>query len=136
MHTTPVTPHHTHVREIVLQSYSRKRQEEAKMSEAKRPVSKLSEADVERYLVRKVKEELKGKAYKWVSPGNTGVPDRIVFLPGGRIFLVELKALGRKQTPAQFARQAELIVLGATVYGCVDTKAKVDAFMAEVSNGF
>lgn len=33
-----------------------------------------------------------GEAYKWTSPGNDGVPDRIVMLPGGRLIFVELKA--------------------------------------------
>ena len=33
-----------------------------------------------------------GEAFKWVSPGNDGVPDRIVMLPGGRLIFVELKA--------------------------------------------
>lgn len=32
-----------------------------------------------------------GKCMKWVSPGNSGVPDRIVLLPGGRIIFVETK---------------------------------------------
>ena len=29
--------------------------------------------------------------YKFVSPGNDGVPDRIVITPGGRVIFVELK---------------------------------------------
>lgn len=29
--------------------------------------------------------------YKFVSPGNDGVPDRIVVTPGGRVIFVELK---------------------------------------------
>ena len=33
-----------------------------------------------------------GEAFKWVSPGNDGVPDRIVMLPGGAAIFVELKA--------------------------------------------
>lgn len=37
-----------------------------------------------------------GKAYKWVSPGNPGVPDRICLFPGGRIIFVELKQPGLK----------------------------------------
>ena len=42
-----------------------------------------------------------GKAYKFVSPGNVGVPDRIVIWPNGVIHFVELKtskgALSRLQ---------------------------------------
>lgn len=50
----------------------------------------MLEKDIESFLVRKVRE-MGGTAYKFVSPGNTGVPDRIVVLPGGRIIFVELK---------------------------------------------
>lgn len=32
-----------------------------------------------------------GKCLKWVCPGWSGVPDRILLLPGGRIIFVELK---------------------------------------------
>lgn len=32
-----------------------------------------------------------GLCYKFVSPGNPGVPDRIVITPGGRTIYVELK---------------------------------------------
>lgn len=32
-----------------------------------------------------------GRCLKWVCPGNGGVPDRIVIMPGGRIWFVELK---------------------------------------------
>lgn len=37
-----------------------------------------------------------GLYFKFVSPGNPGVPDRLILLPGGRIVFVELKTeLGR-----------------------------------------
>ena len=51
----------------------------------------MRESELERILVEEVRKE-GGKAYKWVSPGNDGVPDRIVFFPGGKIYFVELKA--------------------------------------------
>ena len=53
-----------------------------------------------------------GKAYKFVSPGNSGVPDRIVVLPGGRIGFVELKQEGGKPRKLQRFQQAELERLG------------------------
>ena len=46
-----------------------------------------SEKQVEQYLCQCVRR-VGGKAYKWVSPGCCGVPDRIIFLPGGVIVLV------------------------------------------------
>lgn len=54
----------------------------------------MREKDIEQYLVKQVKNN-GGKAYKWVSPGNDGVPDRIVIFPRTIIF-VELKAPGKK----------------------------------------
>lgn len=48
------------------------------------------EKEVEAYLIRQVKA-MGGQCLKWVSPGNSGVPDRIVLLPGGRVCFVELK---------------------------------------------
>lgn len=50
----------------------------------------MLEKDIERKLVAGVKRS-GGKAYKFVSPGNVGVPDRIVIWPNGVIHFVELK---------------------------------------------
>ena len=41
----------------------------------------MREKDIEKILVAEVRK-LGGRAYKWVSPGNDGVPDRIVIFPG------------------------------------------------------
>ena len=57
----------------------------------------MLEKDIERKLVSEVKK-MGGRAYKWVSPGNDGVPDRIVILPGMHPVFVELKTeSGRTQ---------------------------------------
>lgn len=50
----------------------------------------MLESQIERKLVQGVKM-LGGVAYKFVSPGNTGVPDRLIVLPGGHVCFVELK---------------------------------------------
>ena len=50
----------------------------------------MLEKDIEKILVTEVRK-LAGRAYKWVSPGNDGVPDRIVILPGLQPIFVELK---------------------------------------------
>lgn len=71
-----------------------------------------------------------GTAYKFVSPGQTGVPDRLAILPGGRVFFVELKSEGRKSTPKQRQQQKRLRDLGCTVYADIDTKAKVREVLA------
>ena len=83
-----------------------------------------NEKDTEAFLRDEVKA-LGGRSYKWVSLGCAGVPDRIVILPNGRIFFVELKSEGKTSTSQQRKRQAELRALGCAVYADIDTKEKV-----------
>lgn len=71
-----------------------------------------------------------GKAPKWVSPGNRGVPDRIVLLPGGRTVYVELKAPGKPLEPLQAKWASDLRRLGHTVYK-IDCHADIDRFIAK-----
>ena len=55
----------------------------------------MKESTIEARLVREVKKR-GGLCYKFTSPGNPGVPDRIVILPGGTTVYVELKTeIGR-----------------------------------------
>lgn len=51
----------------------------------------MREREIEKILVDEVRG-LGGRAYKWISPGNDGVPDRIVIFPGQWPIFVELKA--------------------------------------------
>ena len=51
----------------------------------------MREKEIEKILVSEVKK-LGGRAYKWTSPGNDGVPDRSVILPGEKPYFVELKS--------------------------------------------
>jgi len=48
------------------------------------------EKEVEKALVRMVKER-GGYCLKWVCPGWSGVPDRIILLPGARVIFAEVK---------------------------------------------
>lgn len=48
------------------------------------------ERELEARLTRAVRAR-GGLCLKWVSPGASGVPDRIVLLPGGQVVFVELK---------------------------------------------
>ena len=88
----------------------------------------MREKEVEQYLVKKVKE-IGGKAFKFVSPGNAGVPDRMVCLPGGRIFFVELKAPGGKTTALQDLQIKKLYDLGFNVM-VTDNKETIDRLIA------
>lgn len=92
----------------------------------------VCEKNIETYLRNEVKK-LNGKAYKWESPGNAGVPDRIVFLPGGSSHLVELKAPGKKPTSLQIAQHRKLSQLGQQVF-ILDSKEAVDNFIRKVSD--
>ena len=73
------------------------------------------ERNIERKLVSGVKA-MGGIAYKWVSPGNTGVPDRIVIFPDGKIEFVELKTETNKPTPLQTAQMKRLHHMNCVVY--------------------
>ena len=62
--------------------------------------SALRESTIE----RKLRQELGRMGclfYKFVSPCNNGVPDRIVITPGGRVVFVELKTERGKLSPVQ-----------------------------------
>lgn len=74
----------------------------------------MRERDIEKILVDEVKK-LGGRAYKWVSPGNDGVPDRIVILPGTRPIFVELKTDTGKLTNIQKLQIDRLRELGQSV---------------------
>lgn len=92
-----------------------------------------NEKDTEKYLRDEIRK-IGGAAYKFVSPGNTGVPDRIVCLPGGRAVFVELKSEGKHSTVIQKRQQSKLKTLGFTVYADVDTKAKVEDLVRKFKN--
>ena len=68
------------------------------------------EKDIERALVEKVKKR-GGYCLKWVCPGWTGVPDRIVLLPGGKVVFVELKRpKGGRLSPMQKGGPINLLI--------------------------
>jgi hypothetical protein len=75
----------------------------------------MRESSIEKKLVSKVRA-MGGKAYKFVSPGCIGVPDRIVIFPGGKLVFVEIKAPGQKSRSIQLKRAEELQGLGFKVY--------------------
>lgn len=90
------------------------------------------EKDVEKYLRNRV-EKAGGRAYKFVSPGNNGVPDRVVVLPGGRVYFVELKDVRGRLSPMQGLQLQFLAQVGCEVR-IIDTRAGVDMFMEEFFN--
>ncbi len=73
-----------------------------------------------------------GLTLKFLSPGTAGVPDRLVLLPGKKIFFAELKAPGEKLRPLQQKRKQQLERLGFQVY-IIDSCQAVRDFMREVA---
>ena len=100
----------------------------------------MLEKDIEKYLTSEVKR-LGGIAYKFVSPGNDGVPDRMVLLPGGRITFIELKTETGRPTKIQERQIERMRALGQDVrivYGMEQVKeflreARDAVYTAQVS---
>lgn len=74
----------------------------------------MLEREIEKVLVQEVKK-LGGRAYKWVSPGNDGVPDRIVIFPGKPPVFLELKAERGRLSSLQRVQCKRLKELGQDV---------------------
>jgi len=87
----------------------------------------MREKDIEKYLRDQVKKS-GGKAYKFESPGNDGVPDRLVIYPEGRMIFVELKAPGKKPRPLQVKQMRDLKNFGCDVR-VIDSKQGVNEFV-------
>lgn len=85
------------------------------------------ERSVEKYLVRYVKA-CKGKSYKWVSPGNNGVPDRIVFI-NKQIWFIELKRPEGGVTSGLQQIVRRLIVSHGGRYANLKSKKEVDRWI-------
>lgn len=89
-----------------------------------------SEKRVEQILTKRVKDR-GGMALKFVSPNLSGVPDRIILLPQGKIAFAELKATGRKMRSLQIKRKRQLEALGFLVY-CIDGIEQIGGVLYEI----
>ena len=74
----------------------------------------MRERDIETVLVSEVRKH-GGRAYKFVSPGNDGVPDRLVVMPGGVVIFVELKSDTGRLSPQQKVQLKRLEEMGQDV---------------------
>jgi streptogramin lyase len=90
----------------------------------------MLEKEVETYLIKQV-EGKGGKAYKFVSPAHRGVADRIVVLPGGAVWFVEVKTDTGRLSPLQEIFRRDITELGCN-YVCVYGAAEVDTFLRYV----
>jgi len=90
----------------------------------------MRESTLEKLFVKEVKKR-GGLALKFVSPGMSGVSDRIVLMKNGRMAFVELKAPGKKMRPLQIKRKGQLESLGFKVY-CIDNKEQIGGVIDEI----
>ena len=85
------------------------------------------EKNIEAHLVKRVKA-LGGVAYKFTSPAHRGVADRVVCLPVGQSWFVELKTEGGKLSPLQKVFAADMARMNQK-YVCLWNKEQVDEFI-------
>lgn len=87
---------------------------------------------------RKIEEKLRkavrqkgGLCWKFVSPGNAGVPDRIILMQKGKVAFVELKATGETMRSLQEKRKRQLQSLGIKVF-CLDSVEDIPKVIQEI----
>jgi hypothetical protein len=87
----------------------------------------MLEKQVEAYLIKRVKA-LGGMAYKFTSPAHKGVSDRIVCLPNGQTWFVELKTEGGRLSPLQKVFASDMARMNQK-YVCLWNKEQIDEFI-------
>ena len=94
------------------------------------------ESAIERWLGKRLR--LLGCLYlKLVSPGNAGVPDRIIILPRGRIIFAELKTADGQLSPIQAFCINRLQSMGCDVrivYGHIGATALLAEIKEELNS--
>jgi hypothetical protein len=89
------------------------------------------EKQIEAYLVKRVKE-LGGRAYKFTSPAHRGVADRIVCLPNGQTWFVEVKTEGGRLSELQKVFASDMALMNQK-YVCLWSKEHVDGFLNAIA---
>ena len=89
----------------------------------------MREHQIESYLVD-LAQRKGGLCYKWQST-RRGVPDRLLFIPGGKVVLVEVKAPGEKPTTQQLYVHGLLREKGQDVR-VVDSRESVERLIEEL----
>ena len=92
----------------------------------------MKEAEIEKHFKWAV-ESIGGKTYKFTSPSNRGVSDRIACMPDGSTWFVELKTRGGRLSPLQkiFAEDVERLKQN---YRCFWNKEQIDQWRSECQN--
>ena len=87
----------------------------------------MKESTIEKHLVAQVKA-IGGMAYKFTSPAHRGVADRVVCLPNGQTWFVELKAPGGRLSELQKHFQSEMARMNQN-YACLWSKEHVEEWI-------
>ena len=90
----------------------------------------MREKTIEQKLVKAVRVR-GGIAPKFVSPGFSGVPDRLILLPDGKCGFVEVKASGGKPRPLQESRIRLLRQLGFLAF-VLDDESQIPHIISEI----
>jgi hypothetical protein len=92
-------------------------------------MKKIRESDVENYFDWAV-QMIGGKTWKFKSPAQRGVADRIVCLPDGSTWFVELKTKGGRLAPLQKMFAADIAALNQK-HAVLWTHEQVDSWVKE-----
>ena len=87
----------------------------------------MKESTIEKHLVTQVKA-LGGMAYKFTSPAHRGVADRVVCLPDGQTWFVELKAPIGRLSELQKIFQSDMARMNQR-YACLWSKEHVEEWL-------
>ena len=93
----------------------------------------MREKQVEQALVKAVKAR-GGICLKFVAPGLSGVPDRLVLMPNGQMGFVEVKAPNKKPRALQLYRMKQLMDLGFKCF-VLDEVEQIHALIERIGGG-
>lgn len=93
----------------------------------------MLEKEIERQLVKSIKAK-GGLCLKFNCLSMSGVPDRILFMPYGKVAFVEVKAHGKKLRVLQERRKKQFESLGFEV-AVLDDIAHIDELVERLENG-
>ena len=87
----------------------------------------MIERDIEDHLVERAKAHGgEVRKVKWI--GRRGAPDRVVMLPGSRLYWVELKRPGQKAAPHQAREHERMRGMGQLVV-VIDSFEAIEALL-------
>jgi len=107
------------------------------LSRASKRIAKkkeIKEIDIELAFVKYAKSN-KCSALKLIFLNKRGFPDRTILCPGARLFFIEFKRNGKKQSPLQKKTQITLESFGFEYYVC-DMQGQAEQHLDEFLDDF